>query len=278
MPTITRKAGRSIATGSDPRKLDQQDTFGIVPRMNETPALRITGLTKRYGDKIAVNNISLEVPKGQFFGYLGPNGAGKSTTIHCITGISTFSEGSITVYGHDVQDNYRDARRQIGLSPQEFNVDIFAPVWKILDYMGGYYGLEAPQRAKRIDELIKRFELTAHRDKPFQALSGGLKRRVILARALIHNPSMLILDEPTAGVDVELRRDLWRYFRELNEEGKTIIFTSHYLEEVQELCERVAMIAQGRIVADDSVKNFTKGGKHKLEDIYLEYTRGKYDK
>src|SRR5690606_23407408 len=129
--------------------------------MNDTLALRIAGLTKRYGEKIAVNGISLDVPKGQFFGYLGPNGAGKSTTIHCITGISTFNEGSISVYGHDVQADYRAARRQIGLSPQEFNVDIFAPVWKILDYMGGYYGLDAEERATRIDELVKRFELTA---------------------------------------------------------------------------------------------------------------------
>ena len=246
--------------------------------MSQPPALKISQLTKRYGNTLAVDDVSLEIPAGQFFGFLGPNGAGKSTTIHCSTGISTFRDGRIEVFGYDVQSQYRDARRQIGLSPQEFNVDIFAPVWKILDYMGGYYGMTADARAVRIDELIKRFELVAHRDKPFQALSGGLKRRVILARALVHDPKILILDEPTSGVDVELRHSLWQYFRDLNAEGKTVIFTSHYLEEVQELCERVAIIAQGKIVADDSVKNFTKGGKHKLEDIYLRYTRGKHDK
>ncbi|MGI6103004.1 MAG: ABC transporter ATP-binding protein [Patescibacteria group bacterium] len=240
-------------------------------------ALTINRLTKRYGTHVAVDALDLTVPKGQFFGFLGPNGAGKSTTIHCTTGISTFSEGSISILGHDVQDAYREARRHVGLSPQEFNVDIFAPAWKILDYMGGYYSMTANERRSRIDTLIKRFELTAHATKKFQELSGGLKRRVILARAMMHDPEILILDEPTAGVDVELRLDLWRYFRELNEEGKTIIFTSHYLEEVEALCERVAIIAQGKLVADLDVKASTENGK-KLEEIYLEHTRGKYDK
>lgn len=245
-----------------------------------TRALEITQLVKRYGTFTAVNELSLTVQPGEFFGFLGPNGAGKTTTINCVTGISNPTEGAIKVFGYDVQAQYRDARRMVGLSPQEFNVDIFAPAWKIIDYMGGYYGMPADERAKRIEALIKRFELTAHRDKPFQALSGGLKRRVLLARALVHNPELLILDEPTAGVDVELRHDLWRYFRELNEEGKTILFTSHYLEEVETLCERVAIIADGKVVADDSMKSFTKGGKHKLEDTYLRYTskKGEYAK
>ncbi|MBI4032445.1 ABC transporter ATP-binding protein [Candidatus Berkelbacteria bacterium] len=247
----------------------------MTPAATSSPALKITGLIKRYGSFTAVDELSLTVKPGEFFGFLGPNGAGKTTTINCITGISNPTAGTVTVFGYDVQEQYRDARRQVGLSPQEFNVDIFAPAWKIIDYMGGYYGMPADERAQRIDELIKRFELTAHRDKPFQALSGGLKRRVLLARALVHDPKILILDEPTAGVDVELRHDLWRYFRELNEEGKTILFTSHYLEEVEALCERVAIIADGKIVADDSMKNFTKGGKQKLEDMYLKYTSKK---
>lgn len=242
------------------------------------PALELTHFGKRYGTTLAVNDVSLTVQPGEFFGFLGPNGAGKTTTINCIAGISTATEGTIKVFGYDVQTQYRDARRQIGLSPQEFNVDIFAPVWKIIDYMGGYYGMSAEERAIRIEELLTRFELQGHRTKPFSALSGGLKRRVLLARAMVHNPTLLILDEPTAGVDVELRRDLWRYFRELNEEGKTILFTSHYLEEVEALCNRVAIIAGGKIVADDTMKNLTKGGKTRLEDMYLTHTKGTYAK
>ncbi|MBI4022883.1 ABC transporter ATP-binding protein [Candidatus Berkelbacteria bacterium] len=236
-----------------------------------TPALAIRDLTKRYGKTLAVDNITLTIPQGQFFGFLGPNGAGKSTTIHCTTGISTFTEGAIEVYGYDVQSQYRQARRQIGLSPQEFNVDIFAPLWKILDYMGGYYGMPGYDRGERIKELLKRFELEQHAQKPFGQLSGGLKRRAILARALMHDPQLLVLDEPTAGVDVELRLELWEYLRGLNKEGKTIFFTSHYLEEVQQLCERCVIIVDGTIVADDSMKNLTKGGR--LEDTYLKFTR-----
>lgn len=239
--------------------------------MSSRPALKITNLTKRYGETVAVDGISLDVPEGQFFGFLGPNGAGKSTTIHCTTGISTFGDGSIEVYGYDVQDQYRDARKQIGLSPQEFNVDIFAPVWKVLDYMGGYYGMTGHERGERINELLKRFDLEQHGQKPFGQLSGGLKRRAILARALMHDPRLIILDEPTAGVDVELRLQLWEYFKELNREGKTIFFTSHYLEEVQELCERCAIIVGGKIVADGSMKDMTKSGR--LEDTYLKFTR-----
>lgn len=251
-----------------------------MTEQTNTLALEISGLTKEYGSFTAVNGLNLTVHPGEFFGFLGPNGAGKTTTINCITGISSPSGGTIKVFGHDVQEQYRDARRQVGLSPQEFNVDIFAPVWKIIDYMGGYYGMPADERSERIETLLKRFELTAHAKKPFQALSGGLKRRVLLARALVHNPNLLILDEPTAGVDVELRRDLWRYFRELNEEGKTILFTSHYLEEVEALCQRVAIITDGKIIADDTMKNFTRGGKDKLEDIYLKHTtkKGKDEK
>lgn len=240
--------------------------------MSTPAALKITGLVKRYGEATAVNDVALTVPEGQFFGFLGPNGAGKTTTINCITGISTLTAGTIKIFGVDNVRNYREARRLIGLSPQEFNVDIFAPVWKILDYMGGYYGIPAAERAARIEKLLARFELESHRTKKFQELSGGLKRRVLLARALIHDPQLLILDEPTAGVDVELRRELWRYFRELNEEGKTIILTSHYLEEVEELCSRVAVIAKGKIVADQPMSDIKKAGE-RLEDMYLRVTQ-----
>ena len=235
-------------------------------------AIDIHNLSKRYGATNAVNGLNLTVPAGQFFGFLGANGAGKTTTINCMAGISTLTSGTIKIFGADAVVDYREARRHIGLSPQEFNVDIFAPVWKILDYMGGYYGIPAGVRKLRIDELLRRFELEPHRMKKFQELSGGLKRRVLLARALIHDPQLLILDEPTAGVDVELRRELWRYFRELNDEGKTILLTSHYLEEVEELCSRVAIIAKGKIVADQSMADIKKAGE-RLEEMYLRVTR-----
>ncbi len=240
---------------------------------HDAPALEIDKLVKRYGNATAVNGISLTIKQGEFFGFLGPNGAGKSSTIHCITGIATITKGHIRVFGHDVERDYRAARALVGLSPQEANIDIFAETWKILDYVGGYYGLPGPVRKQRIDELLERFELTEHRRKEFRALSGGLKRRVMLARAMVHNPPLLILDEPTAGVDVELRHELWQYLRELNKEGKTIILTSHYLEEVELLCQRVAIVNKGTIVADDRIEAFTKGGK-KLEETYLALTKG----
>ncbi len=240
---------------------------------NPVPALEIRNLTKRYKKATAVDKLSLTVGQGEFFGFLGPNGAGKSSTIHCITGIAKITSGSIRVFGHDVEDEYRAARAQIGLSPQEPNIDIFASTYRVLDYVAGYYGMPGHERAARIDELLERFELAKHRDKEFRALSGGLKRRVMLARAMVHNPKLLILDEPTAGVDVELRHELWKYLQELNKEGKTIILTSHYLEEVELLCERVAIINHGKVVADQSMAAYMKGGK-KLEETYLKLTKG----
>lgn len=243
------------------------------PSVQYVPALEIQQLTKRYEKSTAVEKLSLSVGQGEFFGFLGPNGAGKSSTIHCITGIAKITSGSIKVFGYDVEDDYRNARAQIGLSPQEPNIDIFSTTYRVLDYVAGYYGMPGHERAGRIDHLLERFELTKHRDKEFRALSGGLKRRVMLARAMVHNPKLLILDEPTAGVDVELRHELWEYLRELNNEGKTIILTSHYLEEVELLCERVAIINQGKIVADQDMASYTKGGK-KLEETYLKLTKG----
>lgn len=235
-------------------------------------ALSIQHFTKRYGTTIAVNSISLDVKKGEFFGFLGPNGAGKSTTIHCISGVGRISEGSIQVFEKDVVTDYRAARRLVGLSPQEFNVDFFAPVEKTLWYVGGYYGMTKPERKIRIDELLKRFDLEKYRDTPFRSLSGGYKRRVMLARALIHDPELLILDEPTAGVDVELRQELWKHLKDLNEAGKTIILTSHYLEEVELLCNRIAIINKGIIVAVGDKSEFVKDGKN-LEKRYLELVK-----
>ena len=237
-------------------------------------AVEITNFSKRYrSGTVAVDNISLAVPQGQFFGFLGPNGAGKSTTIHCITGIAKVNEGTIKVFGIDVVKDYREARKKVGLSPQEFNVDIFAKVWKILDYVGGYYGIPAARRKERVAELLKQFNLTEHAEKQFQHLSGGLKRRVMLARAMVHDPELLILDEPTAGVDVEFRHELWQHLKNLNSAGKTIILTSHYLDEVEELCTRMAIINKGKIVADGEKAEFMKKGD-RLEQAYLRITKG----
>lgn len=235
-------------------------------------ALTIKGFTKRYGDAVAVDDISLSVKQGEFFGFLGPNGAGKSSTIHCITGIGKITSGTIEVFGKNADTNYREARKMIGLSPQEFNVDIFAPVTDILWYIGGFYGMTKAERKARIPELLKAFDLETHKKKQFRQLSGGLKRRVMLARAMMHDPDLLILDEPTAGVDVELRHELWNYLRELNKQGKTIVLTSHYLEEVELLCNRIAIINGGKIVAVGDKADFVKDGKS-LEKRYLELTK-----
>ena len=234
-------------------------------------ALEIKNFTKRYGSTLAVDNISLTVKKGEFFGFLGPNGAGKTSTISCITGVGKFNEGNIKVFGLDAQKNYREVRQKIGISPQEFNVDIFAKVEKILWFSGGFFGMSRSSRTKRIKEVLKIMELEEHKDKVFRALSGGLKRRLMLARSIMHNPELLILDEPTAGVDVELRHELWKYLKKINEEGKTILFTSHYLEEVGYLCDRIAIINNGEIVAIGKKEEFTQGGKT-LEKRYLEIT------
>ena len=234
--------------------------------------LVIENLVKNYGETEAVKDISLTIQRGSFFGLLGPNGAGKSTTIHCITGIAQPTSGTILIDGTDVVKEYKLARTKVGLSPQEFNVDIFATPAELMDYMGGYYGMNKAERTARIDALIKRFDLEEHRDVRFEKLSGGLKRRAMLGRALIHTPDLLILDEPTAGVDVEQRHGLWEYLKEMNERGKTIILTSHYLEEIQYLCNEIAIIDQGTIVAQGSKEDFMKDGKS-VEDTYLAITR-----
>lgn len=238
--------------------------------------LEIKNLTKVYGSgkdaKTAVDDISLTVKRGAFFGLLGPNGAGKSTTIHCITGIAQPTSGQVLIDGTDVVKDYKTARTKVGLSPQEFNVDIFSTTEKLMDYMGGYYGIPKEERQKRIDVLIKRFDLEEHRKVIFQKLSGGLKRRAMLGRALVHTPDLLILDEPTAGVDVEQRHELWEYLKEMNSRGKTIILTSHYLEEIQYLCREIAIINHGKIVANGTKEEFMKDGKS-VEQRYLEITR-----
>src|ERR1700761_6395176 len=248
----------------------------LVPRPM-TPALSISHLRKVYrSGTVAVEDISLHIPEGEFFGFLGPNGAGKSTTIHCITGVAEPTSGKIEIFGIDAVKNYREARRLVGLCPQEFNVDPFANPRQIVDWMGGYFGMSAAQRKSRIDMLMERFDLTPHLKKTFRELSGGLKRRVVLARALINDPKLLILDEPTAGVDVELRRVLWRYLQEINKDGKTILLTSHYLEEVERLCRFVSIVNKGRIVREGT-KDEIAGGPGGLENAYLAATGAEPD-
>ena len=237
-----------------------------------TPALSISHLRKIYrSGTVAVDDLSLDIAEGQFFGFLGPNGAGKSTTIHCVTGIAEPTSGKIEIFGIDAVKDYREARRLVGLCPQEFNVDPFATPLQIVDWMGGYFGMNAAARKKRVNELIERFELGPHARKQFRQLSGGLKRRVVLARALVNDPKLLILDEPTAGVDVELRRILWSYLAEINRDGKTILLTSHYLEEVEKLCREIAIVNKGRVVRQGS-KDEIAGAPGGLEDAYLAAT------
>jgi len=213
------------------------------------PAIRAAGLSKRYPDVLALDGIDLTIPAGSFFGLLGPNGAGKSTFIHILTGLATPTAGSAEVLGHDVVRDYRRARRLIGLAPQEMHFDRFFSILDILIYQGGYFGLPRRRARARAEELLERFGLSAKRNEKITGLSGGMKRRLLIAKAMVHDPPILVLDEPTAGVDVELRRDLWRYWRQINEQGKTILLTTHYLEEAEALCRTLAVIDLGAIIA-----------------------------
>jgi len=216
--------------------------------VTQTPAISVASLAKRYGSVEALKGIDLEVPAGSFFGLLGPNGAGKSTLIHILTGLASPTSGSASVLGKDVVREYRDSRRLIGLVPQEFNFDRFFPIVEILVYQGGYFGLRAAEARRRAEELLARFGLWEKRMEKTPRLSGGMKRRLLIAKAMMHDPPILILDEPTAGVDVELRRDLWNYWREINSRGKTILLTTHYLEEAEALCRTLAVIDLGTII------------------------------
>lgn len=241
--------------------------------MNTSEMLVVEHLKKDYGKNRAVDDITFGITRGNFYGLLGPNGAGKSSVIGCVTGTTRITSGRILVDGLDVVKDYKEARKKIGISPQEFNVDFFATVEELLDFMGGYYGMQKQERWDRIEELLGWFELGEHRKKQFKELSGGLKRRAILARALIHDPELLILDEPTAGIDVEQRHDLWKRLQDLNAAGKTIILTSHYLEEVELLCNEIGIINKGKLVAEGTKQDFVKEGKS-LEARYLEITKG----
>lgn len=214
-----------------------------------TPALSLQNVVKTYDGTEAVNGISFDIAKGEFFGFLGPNGAGKTTTINLITGLANLTGGTIEVFGKNVVTEYRETRRVIGLAAQEPNFDPFFPLDDVLIYQAGYHGIPRARAKQRAEQLLKRFDLWEHRQKNIRQISGGMKRRLLIAKALVHDPEILILDEPTAGVDVELRRDLWRFLRELNQEGKTILLTTHYIEEAEELCNRIGIIHNGQMKA-----------------------------
>lgn len=215
------------------------------------PAIKIENLTKFYKKFKALDGVSLEVRAGEFFGFLGPNGAGKTTTISVLTGLANHNSGSVRVFGHDVVAEYRKTRSLIGLAPQEFNFDPYLSVEQILEFEGGYFGMSRSEVKKRAAELLEVFDLVNKRRDGYKKLSGGMKRRLLIARALVHKPRILILDEPTAGVDVELRHHLWSILRRLNREGTTIFLTTHYIEEAEKLCSHIGVIHQGGMVACD---------------------------
>ncbi|MEK6686814.1 MAG: ABC transporter ATP-binding protein [Pseudomonadota bacterium] len=217
------------------------------------PAIEVKQVCKRFGSLHALTNIDLEIHTGEFFALLGPNGAGKTTLISIIAGLSLATRGSVSVMGHDVITQYQQARRNLGIVPQELVFDAFFTVREILLIQSGYYGIK--NNIRWVDEIIERLDLADKADANMRTLSGGMKRRVLVAQALVHKPPVIILDEPTAGVDVELRQTLWDFIKQLNQDGHTIVLTTHYLEEAEALCHRVAMLKEGSIVALDSTQN-----------------------
>lgn len=238
-------------------------------------AISIEHLCKTYGDLVAVDDLSLAIHRGEFFGLLGPNGAGKTTTINAIVGLVKPTSGRVSVFGLDAVRDYRQVHRLIGIAYQEIILDRqFLNVGEILIYQAGYFGIP-PRRAKvRADELLERFGLWEKRSARVHELSGGQKRRLLLAKALMHDPEILILDEPTAGADVELRLQLWETLQDLHKQGKTILLTTHYLEEAERLCERVAILHRGRLRALGAPKELARSRhRERLEDVFLELVR-----
>jgi ABC-2 type transport system ATP-binding protein len=233
------------------------------------PALALKGLTKRYDNGfLALEEFELEIPDGAFFGLLGPNGAGKTTLISAVCNLIRVTAGNIRVFG-EAHDSLT-ARRWVGLAEQDVNLDRFLTVEETLLYHGGYFGMEKEDAEQRAWEMIDAFDLRDKANVRAPMLSGGMRRRLLLARALMHRPRLVILDEPTAGVDFELRVELWRYIRQLHSEGTTILLTTHYLEEAEELCEEIALIRGGRMIARDSADGLRRHYEaNSLADVYL---------
>ena len=231
-------------------------------------AVSIVDVVKHFGSLQALAGVSLEIAEGEFFGLLGPNGAGKTTLISTLAGLVRADSGRLSVLGHDVVKDYRQARSLLGVVPQEIVFDPFFSVRETLRIQSGYFGLR--HNDDWIDEILENLDLTSKADVNMRRLSGGMKRRVLVAQALVHKPPVIVLDEPTAGVDVELRQGLWQFVRRLNNEGHTIILTTHYLEEAEALCGRIALMKQGRIIALDTTVNLMAahpGGT--LEDVFV---------
>jgi ABC-2 type transport system ATP-binding protein len=233
------------------------------------PALELRGLTKRYDSGLlALDEFDLTIPDGSFFGLLGPNGAGKTTLISAVCNLIRVTGGEISVFGEPATS--LTARRWIGLAEQDINLDRFLTVRETLLYHGGYFGMPKEDAEERAWEMIDAFDLRAKADTRAPMLSGGMRRRLLLARALMHRPRLVILDEPTAGVDFELRQELWRYIRQLHSEGTTILLTTHYLEEAEELCEEIALIRGGHLIARDSSEGLRRHyGAGSLADVYV---------
>jgi ABC-2 type transport system ATP-binding protein len=235
----------------------------------DVPALELRGLTKRYDDgTLAIEGFDLEIPAGSFFGLLGPNGAGKTTAISAVCNLIRVTAGEILVFGEPA--NSLLARSWIGLAEQDINLDRFLTVRETLVYHGGYFGMGREGAEARAEEMIDVFGLHAKRDVRAPKLSGGQRRRLLLARALMHRPRLVILDEPTAGVDIELRMELWRYIRLLHDQGLTILLTTHYLEEAEQLCEEIALIRDGHLIARDTAQGLRDHyGVTRLHDVYI---------
>ena len=237
--------------------------------MTTRPAISIQNLTKRYAPakgesegKLALKGVSFDVPQGGIFGLLGPNGAGKSTLINILAGLVTRTSGSAEIWGFDTVKNPRNAKRAIGIVPQEIVFDPFFTPFEVLENQGGFYGIPASER--RSEELLKAVHLWDKRDAYARTLSGGMKRRLLIAKAMVHSPPILVLDEPTAGVDVELRRQLWELVTELNQQGVTVVLTTHYLEEAEQLCDRIAIINHGELIADKPTRELVSMAREKI--------------
>ena len=235
----------------------------MVPMIVSPHAIEIQAVTKRFGSTQALAGVDLQVRQGEFFGLLGPNGAGKTTLISILAGLARADSGQVRVMGHDVRSDFRAARRALGVVPQELVFDPFFSVRETLQLQSGYFGIRDNQRW--IDELMGHLDLQSKADANMRSLSGGMKRRVLVAQALVHKPPVIVLDEPTAGVDVELRQGLWRFIRGLHQEGHTIVLTTHYLEEAEQMCGRIAMLKQGRVVALDSTASLLR----KLHSLHV---------
>jgi ABC-2 type transport system ATP-binding protein len=258
----------SVASGVGEAHVAVGVALGYHSPPVNAPVVEIRGLVKRYGEVLALDGVDLDVHSGEIFGLLGPNGAGKTTLISVVAGLARATAGTVRVLGRDVVRDYRFTRRAIGLVPQEINFDPFFTVEESLRFQAGYFGVRLGE--ERLVEILSALDLTAKRRANARALSGGMKRRLLIGKALVHEPRVLFLDEPTAGVDVELRQALWRYVRRLREGGTTVVLTTHYLEEAEELADRIGVIDRGRLVLlEDKGRLMARNRGQRLQDIYV---------